>query len=188
MELEKRIAELEKNQKEQNSYITKLEKENQELKQSKGSIDPNEYEFFKEKTLLREMKEDEAEARRQLEEEYGSEVYAILADKHKEFSKTQITPKTSSVQFFKSTFELVYAREMKKKDSDLFKHYNSKEEAPKPKDPEPNPTVQPKPPVVGADDPRSGDPNIAPKTVKNLDESYQALKATLAGEVPNPYE
>lgn len=193
MTLEERLEKLEKQIKDQNSYITKLEGENKELKekpQSRGTdIDPKEYEFIKQKTLRREMLEDKESAKKELVSEYGDEVFKLLEAKYDEFSKTQITPETSSVQFFKSTFELVFAREMKKKDGELYKFYN-KEEEPKPtpqtNDDEGN--VNENPPTLTENDPSSSDPNFSERPkVKDLSDSFSALRKTLAGE-SNPYE
>lgn len=187
-ELQDKQAKNEKQIKDQNAYITKLESN----KGKSGGVDPEEYKAFQRKQQERDMRDDRRNAREALQEEYGSKIFDMLEDKWEEFSKKQITAPNSSLQFFKSTFELVFAREMKSSESELYKHYRDEEEKPPadPKPAEPAPSDPNPPPVLNRGDNPSATPGgTTPQpTASDTTGAFDSLQATLAKEYTNPYE
>ena len=158
-----------------------------------GVTSDPEYLRMKQSMAERNMRDDKKDAEVKLRAEYSDEVYDILSPKFDVFAKEQIRAEASTVQFFTSCFELIFAREMKDKESDLFAHYKIKKpaqvEPPKPGETTPPITGETPPPPITAGDPAGGNPGgLPPIKAENTGEAFNSLEKTLAGLASNPYD
>ncbi len=158
-----------------------------------GVASDPEYLRMKASMAERNMRDDRKDAETKLREEYGDKVYDILSLKYDKFAKEQIRAEASTVQFFTSCFELIFAREMKDKDSELLASYNKTVKPPVVVPPVPGADVpppvgdNPPPPITGAD-PAGGNPGgLPPVKTDNTEDAFKSLEKTLAG-YSSPYD
>lgn len=188
---------LEKNQTNQNAYITKLEETKSALTEQIGSIkstanapalDPNITAYFKKKYVEDFEKDGIAEIVRR--DTKG--VFPKVEDELKDFLRTHMTENNASIKFVLDSYSLVLGRAY----ADSEHAINNIDDVEPPKDETtpkdtgiPSRPFEPKPPTMTDSDPASG--NVIPKqsiAVKDTREAFKVFEERLYNQGQDKFE